>query len=204
MSSEIYVYKQYYKTVKEVPQKYWPEREKEVGPDGKEIITIMEESPAFFASVLDHANNMRNNEEKEKFEAKREEKEQKRMQEYEEQQRKNSERWRQYYRNLPEQQLQMFLSGERPRCGHCRVRQNAEFFGHAANCPYYHIIGGQDIEPGMQLLKEEFRTGKIIKRVTWQRAYDRLVEFAIPDETWENLMNRLLDIATAASLEATT
>jgi hypothetical protein len=83
------------------------------------------------------------------------------------------------------------------------VRQDAEFFGHAANCPYYRIIGGQDIEPGLQLLKEEFRTGKIIKRVIGQRAYDRLVEFAIPDETWENLMNRLLDIATAASLEAT-
>ena len=87
----------------------------------------------------------------------------------------------------------MFLSGERPRCGHCRVLQLAEFFGHANNCPYYHTIGGQDIEPGLQLLKEEFKTGKIIKRVIGQRAYDRLVEFAKDDETWPDLIDRLLD-----------
>ena len=141
MSSETYVYKQYYKSIKEVPEKYWPKREKEVGPDGKEIITIQEESPQYFAWALERANNMRNNEEQAKFEAKREEEEWRKIKQREEQDRKNSQRWQEYYRNLPEQQLQMFLSGERPRCGHCRIRQDAEFFGHAANCPYYRIIG---------------------------------------------------------------
>ena len=204
MSSETYVYKHYYKSIKEISEKYWPKREKEIGPDGKEIITILEESPAFFARALERANNMQNNEEREKFEAKRQEKERKRMQEYEEKQRKDRERLQEYYRNLPEKQLQMFLSGERHKCGHCHWPQLAEFFGHAKSCSYYHIIGGQDIEPGLQLLKEEFRTGKIIKRVIGQRAYDRLVEFAKPDETWDDLINRLLDIAIseAASVKA--
>jgi hypothetical protein len=49
MSSKSYQYKIYYKTIKEIPQKYWPEREKEIGPDGKEIIAIVEESPQYFA-----------------------------------------------------------------------------------------------------------------------------------------------------------
>ena len=133
MSSETYIYKQYYKSTKEVPQKYWPE--KEIGPNGREI--IREESPQYFAWVLDRANNMRNNEEREKFEAKREEEEQRKIKQREEQDRKNSERWQEYYRNLPEQQLQMFLSGQRNRCGHCRAPQLAEFFGHAKSCPYY-------------------------------------------------------------------
>ena len=194
MSSETYVYKHYYKSIKEVPQKYWPKREKEIGPDGKEIIIIQEESPQFFASVLETANNMRNNEEKEKLEAKREEEEQKRMREYEEKQRKERERLQEYYRNLPEQQLQMFLSGERPRCGHCRILQTAEFLGHAANCPYYRIIGGQDIEPGMQLLKKEYSKSKIIRLD--EQTHNRLVEFAKPDEDPMDLINRLLDSVT--------
>ena len=63
-------------------------------------------------------------------------------------------------------------------------------------------MGGQDIEPGLQLLKEEFRSGKIIKRVVGQRAYNRLVEFAISDETWDDLMNRLLDAAISESASA--
>ena len=198
MSSKSYQYKIYYKTIKEVPQKYWPKRETEIGPDGKEIISIREESPAFFAWALERANNMRNNEEREKFEAKREEKERKRMQQYEEKQRKERERLQEYYRNLPEKQLQMFLSGERHKCSHCRWPQLAEFFGHAKSCSYYNIIGGQDIEPGLHLLKEEFRTGKIIKRVVGEQAYNRLLEFGNNGETWEDCINRLLDAASAA------
>jgi hypothetical protein len=48
------------------------------------------------------------------------------------------------------------------------------------------------IEPGLKLLAEEFSTGKIIKRVVGQQAYNRLVEFAKPDETWDSLINRLM------------
>jgi hypothetical protein len=72
-------------------------------------------------------------------------------------------------RELPERQLQMFLSGKHDY-----------------------------MEPGLKLLTVEFRTGKIIKRLVGEQAYSRLVEFAKPDETWEVLMNRLLDIASAA------
>jgi hypothetical protein len=91
----------------------------------------------------------------------------------------------------------MFLSGERPRCGHCRILQTAEFFGHAANCPYYRIIGGQDIEPGMQLLKKEYSKGKIIRLD--EQTHTRLVEIAKPDEDPIELINRLLDIAVSAT-----
>jgi hypothetical protein len=201
MSNETYVYKEYYKSIKEIPQKYRPKREEEIGPDGKEKIVIIEESPQYAAWVLERANNLRNNEEEAKFEAKRQEKERQKMREYEEKQRKDRERLQEYYRNLPEKQLQMFLSGQRNRCGHCRAPQLAEFFGHAKNCPYYHTMGGHDIEPGLQLLKKEYSKGKII-RLDGQ-THNRLVEFAIPDEDPVDLINRLLDIASEAQLEAT-
>ena len=195
MSNKTYIYKRYYKSIKEIPQKYWPKREKEIGPDGKEIIVIMEESPQYYAWVLERANNMRNNEEREKFEAKREEEEQRRMQQYEQHKRKQSQRLQEYYRNLPEKQLQMFLSGERHKCGHCRAPQLAEFFGHTKNCPYY-TNGGHDIEPGLQLLKKEYSKGKIIRLDEQTR--DRLVDFAKPEgELYTDLINRLLDIAIA-------
>jgi hypothetical protein len=73
-------------------------------------------------------------------------------------------------RGLPERQLQMFLSGKHDY-----------------------------IEPGLKLLAEEFSTGKIIKRVVGQQAYNRLVEFAKPDEMWDSLINRLLDTAVGAA-----
>jgi len=48
-------------------------------------------------------------------------------------------------------------------------------------------------------LSEEFLKGRPIKRLIGEQAYNRLVEFAKPDETWEVLMNRLLDTATATA-----
>jgi hypothetical protein len=139
---------------------------------------------------------MRNNEEEEKFEAKREEEEQKRMQQYEKHQRKQSQRLQEYYRNLPEKQLRMFLSVERHKCSLCRAHQNAEFFGHAKSCAYY-TNGGHDIEPGLQLLKKEYSKGKIIRLD--EQTHNRLVEFAKPDEDPVELINRLLDIALSES-----
>lgn len=58
------------------------------------------------------------------------------------------------------------------------------------------------IEPGLKLLTEEFSTGKIIKRMVGQQAYNRLVEFAKPDEMWDSLINRLLYTAVGAAPEA--
>jgi hypothetical protein len=54
----------------------------------------------------------------------------------------------------------------------------------------------------LKLFSEEFRTGRLIKRLIGEQAYNRLVEFGNPDETWEVLMNRLLDAATATATAA--
>jgi hypothetical protein len=97
------------------------------------------------------------------------EEEQRKMAEREKSRKEQREREAIARRELPERQLQMFLSGKHDY-----------------------------MEPGLKLLAEEFRTGKIIKRLVGEQAYSRLVEFAKPDETWEVLMNRLLDIASAA------
>jgi hypothetical protein len=61
------------------------------------------------------------------------------------------------------------------------------------------LLWGVSIEPGLALFREEFRTGKIIRRLVGEVAYNRLVEFAKHDETWPDLMKRLLDMAIAAT-----
>ena len=101
------------------------------------------------------------------------EEEQRKMAEREKHRKEQREREAITRRELPERQLQMFLSGN-------------------------HIYR----EPGLKLLAEELSTGKIIKRVVGQQAYNRLVEFAKPDETWDSLINRLLDTAVGAAPEA--
>ena len=138
---------------------------------------------------------MRNNEEKAKFDAKRQQEEQRIMAEREKQRKEQEEQSSEAYSTLPERQLQMLLSGRRSICSYCHLRQHAELFTHGADCP---ITRAVSIEPGLELLEEEFRTGKIIKRVIGQRAYDRFVKFAKPGETWEDCMNRLLDVIVQA------
>ena len=51
-------------------------------------------------------------------------------------------------------------------------------------------------------MKEEFRTGKIIKRVIGQRAYNRLLELAKPGETWEDFVNRAADALESVQAQA--
>jgi hypothetical protein len=134
--------------------------------------------------------NEEENERQAKLEAKQRDKDYRQMIEYEKQQEERNKLERMDRTNLPEQQLQMFLSGRRSICSHCHLRQNAEFFGHSKQCP---IQRGTDIEPGLALLKEEYRTGRMIRLN--EKTANRLVEFAFPDETYPDLINRLLDIA---------
>jgi hypothetical protein len=51
----------------------------------------------------------------------------------------------------------------------------------------------------MALLKEEYSTGRIIRLD--EQTHNRLVEFAKPDDTYQDLLNRLLDIASASVVE---
>ena len=121
-------------------------------------------------------------EEEDKLYAKQRQEEHQEMILKEQQERKKREREAEYRRNLPERQLQILFSGEHPRCGHCHLSQDAEFFGHASNCPYY--TRGHDIEPGLGLLKKEYSTGRLIRLDEQTR--NRLVEFAKPDEIYQD------------------
>jgi hypothetical protein len=48
------------------------------------------------------------------------------------------------------------------------------------------------IEPGIGYLKEEFSAGRQI--LLDEQTHNRLVEFAKPEETYPDLINRLMDI----------
>lgn len=72
MSTDYFIEKTYYKSIKDVPRKFWPEPKYDP-VSGRQI--YQEESPQFFAHILQEANSIRINEEREKFEAKRREKE---------------------------------------------------------------------------------------------------------------------------------
>jgi hypothetical protein len=93
-------------------------------------------------------------------------------------------------KKMPEQQLQMILTGTRGKWAD-GCRQYAEF-GHNRYCPN---TSGEDLEPGLTLLNKEYSTGKIIRLD--EQTHKRLADFAIPDETYQDLINRLLDAATA-------
>jgi hypothetical protein len=94
----------------------------------------------------------------------------------------------------PEQQLdRILLSGERPRSHCCNLLQRAELFTHYGSCT---TRRGVDIEPGLWLLKEEYRIGKIIRLD--DKTHNRLAEIALPDEHPVDLINRLLDLAVEA------
>jgi hypothetical protein len=80
----------------------------------------------------------------------------------------------------------MILSGTRGKWAD-GCRQYAEF-GHNRYCSN---TTGEDLEPGLALLKEEYSIGKIIRLD--EQTHKRLADFAIPDETYQDLINRLLE-----------
>ena len=115
------------------------------------------------------------------------------MKEYEQRQRERSKLEVEARRNLPERQLQMFLSGPRGTWSCCNRVKLAEFFNHSKTCEHQR---GIDIEPGLRLLREEYNACKIIRLD--DKTHKRLVDFAKPDELILDTVNRLLDIAQEA------
>lgn len=152
------------------------------------------EDPHLINLAVQRAANEKENQRQAKLEAKRQEEERRAMEEREKQEIERHKLEQKQRTNLPERQLQMFLSGERRTCTHCHRVEYAELYGHSTNCP---IRTGIDIEPGLALLRKEFSTGKIIRRIIGDLAYNRLLKFAKDDETWDDCVNRLLDFVTA-------
>jgi hypothetical protein len=109
-----------------------------------------------------------------------------------EQQEQEARRKAEYKKNLPKQQLDMILSGRRNIWGCCGRRKEAVVNGHSPLCKINRV---ESLEPGLNLLTEELNAGKIIRLD--EQTHKRLVEYAIPDETYTDLINRLLDTATA-------
>jgi hypothetical protein len=169
--------------------KYLPE------PPSDDPNTILDDS--VIKQRIESALNAKRAEEDAKLRAKEREKELLDMERYEKQQKEQSKREAEYRARLPERQLQMLLSGKRSTCSFCHMRQRAEFFGHTNQCPAYRAT---DIEPGLALLREEYSTGRIIRRFLGEQTHDRLVEFAKDEETYPDLINRLLDIAASAEV----
>jgi ATPase subunit of ABC transporter with duplicated ATPase domains len=99
-----------------------------------------------------------------------------------------------YRKNLPRQQLDMILSGRRKIWGCCGHRKEAVVNGHSLLCKITRV---ESLEPGLSLLTEELDAGKIIRLD--EKTRNKLVEFAKPDETYPDLINRLLDVADAAA-----
>jgi hypothetical protein len=174
-----------YKSISDIPDKYLVPWFKEMRKDQYLVI-----DDRIAKQVIEAAYNMQLNEIQAKEEAKRHEEELRIMEQQEKQRRERREREQQAASKLPERQLNMMLTGERFRWKCCRMLQRGEWFGHASKCPSY---TGTDIEPGLALLKKEYMNGSLIRRVIGEQAYNRLVEFAIPDETWDDCINRLLD-----------
>jgi hypothetical protein len=126
--------------------------------------------------------------------------EEQRIMEQQEKQRKEREeqelqRRREALKNLPQKQLDMIFSGRRNKCYKCGATEYAELYAnHHLQCTN---TTAENLEPGLALLKEQYSTGRIIRLD--EQTHKRLVEFAIPDETYQDLINRLLDAATAES-----
>jgi hypothetical protein len=99
----------------------------------------------------------------------------------------------------PEYQIQMIFSPDDDynfkTWYACRRPTFFDYYGRSTESLVDRLV---DMGPGITLLQKEFRTGEIIKRLVGERAYNRLVEFGKPGETWEDCMNRLLDIAAVA------
>jgi hypothetical protein len=185
------------KKISEIDPKYLPPRPSD------DPHVIVSEGPADINWMLNYALNMETNEKQQIIDKKNQEEEQRKMKELEQRQREQRERQeeqrRWYVKNLPERQLQMFLTGRRDIWRCCGHRKLAEYYNHSMQCL---STRGVDIEPGLNLLKEEYSTGKILRLD--EQTHNRLVEFAIPDETYTDLINRLLDFVTTEAQRSET
>lgn len=196
-------------TLAHIDPKYHPPRP--VGPDGKEI--LVSEDPHTTAFNLRYAINSMKSEEDDKLYRKQKEENDRIQAEHDEQNRKQNEYNQQRPRkSLAERQYDMLMSGKYPRYNLGPTFGNHPIFMRPAMVgsppKMYYEQGApitiDDLQPGISYmareittLKQEINSGEIIKRLVGERAYNRLVEFANDGESWDDLMNRLLDFVTS-------
>jgi hypothetical protein len=185
------------KKITNIDPKYFPP--KQIGPDGKEI--PYSDDPKTIAWIAEYAANAKLREQEAKVEHKRREEERAKIEQFEKQQTERNKQELEARSELPEQQLQSFVSGHRYKCGYCHLPMYHEDVCHNKLCPG-DGLGTIDIEPGLSLLREEYSIGKLIRLD--KQTHDRLVDFAKPDEHPVDLINRLLDIAASVAASAVT
>jgi hypothetical protein len=181
---------------KEKAAEYFHKYRQEIGPD----VTISDE----YAQMLwRRAYNAVEYDRRYEEERKQQEEWHRQMEQKEKQDRERKERElkqrHEYRKNLPRQQLDMILSGRRNIWGCCGRRKEAVVDGHSLLCKITRV---ESLEPGLSLLREEINSGKIIRLD--ERTCNRMVEFARPNETYPDLINRLLDIAAKTAVTAET
>jgi hypothetical protein len=162
--------------------KYMPPR-----PDDPNIVY----DPSMKKMMIEAALNEMENEKRRKEEAKRWAEEQRRMKEYEEKQREYRKLQLERIANLPNQQFEIFASGQRFQCSCCHIGLNFEAFCPNTRCPNETAIS---TEPLMMRISEELSESIRLDEPT--RA--RLDEIRRPDEkTYQDIVNRLLDNSEA-------
>jgi hypothetical protein len=186
------------KKITSIDPKYMPPRP--VGPDGKEI--PWDDSPQTRQYLLQYEANAKENERRAKEYAKKREEDRKAMEEYEEKQREYRKLQLERIANLPEEQFQLFASGQRFQCSYCHIPLNFEAFCPNRRCEAQTAIS---TEPLMMRISEELVATTRLDQPT----RDRLEKFMKPDDegkiTYQDLINRVLDIANQTKVsEATT
>jgi hypothetical protein len=171
--------------IADIPEKYLPEWYLELRKDRNLVIDGITAMKA-----VEAATNRMEAEKQAKLDAKRYEEEQRLMEQQQKQEAERRKQREEYRNHLPQRQLEMFLTGKRHQWPCCHRFKQAEFFNHSKTCDY---PTGEDIEPGLRLLKQLHDTGRLM--IVDEKTANRLAEFAIPDETHDQLLNRLLDIA---------
>lgn len=150
---------------------------------------VVDDSYVQMAAI--RAANQKINAENAKRAAKEYEEEQRRIQELEKKQREDTERMRKLNSKRPERQFEQLAFGKRD--------PGVTYYASHRN-PYPQPPTNISIEPGIDYLREQYRTGRLL-RLDEQTA-NRLIEFAKPDETYTDLINRLLDLAITAAIQA--
>jgi hypothetical protein len=116
---------------------------------------------------------------------------QQKMIEFEQRRKEQESQHRKVKKKTAEQLLELLLSGHRDRCNcGCHGRLYLEANTRTSSCQRSR---GVDMEDAALLLQQEYSTGKIIRRFLGTSTHDRLVAFAKNEETYPDVISRLLD-----------
>jgi hypothetical protein len=179
-----------------IDPKYLPPRPTD--RDGKEL--PYSDDPETTKWLREYAANAKIAAEEYEHRRKEQEEEQRKLQEYEKRQREQAERTRESNRKRPEQQYQMFLSGQRPKCGcGCMGSLYYEMFTRNSTCKR---TTGLDIEPLMDRLRNEIIASRMTAKGLDEEAYNMLYEFAQPGETYSDVIKRLFHRLAAVEEKA--